>query len=74
MFYFLEFCFVRCFVFDFLYKDLTQRYDSTTSVFRSIFSFEHPIKKSFKKWIFDSFWQDLGFRASFFRSKFELKK
>ena len=35
MFYFLEFCFVRCFVFDFLYKDLIHRYDSTASGFSS---------------------------------------
>ena len=35
--------------------------------FVAMFSFEHSIQKSIKKRIFDSFWQDLGFRASFWR-------
>ena len=36
--------------------------------------FEHSIKKSIKKRIFGSFWQDLGFRASlFFRQNLNLK-
>ena len=61
---------MRCFVFDFLYKDLTQRYDSTTSVFRSIFLLNIQLKRVLRSGFLTVFGKILAFVPAYFSVKF----
>ena len=71
---FSMFCFVRCFVFDFLYKDLIQLYDSTTNVFRCNFFLNIQLKRVSRSGFLTVFGKILAFVPAYFSGKIWIKK